>query len=64
MRDVLRKLGGMIAEIIRDDTGARHLGFALQIFEFDGPAFFWISNADRGDMIKALQEFIARERAQ
>lgn len=35
-------------------------GFALMIFSFDGPEFTWISNAQRADMVKTMQEFIAR----
>lgn len=36
-------------------------GFAFQLFQFHGEAFFYISNANREDMIKALREFINRE---
>jgi hypothetical protein len=36
-------------------------GFALQLFEFKGEAFFYFSNANREDMIKALREFINRQ---
>lgn len=35
-------------------------GFALMIFSFDGPEFSWISNAQRADMVKTMQEFINR----
>lgn len=35
-------------------------GFALMIFSFNGPEFTWISNAQRADMIKTMQEFINR----
>ena len=35
-------------------------GFALMIFSFDGPEFTWISNAQRADMVKTMQEFISR----
>jgi len=34
--------------------------FGLFIFSFEGPEFTWISNADRADMVKTMQEFIAR----
>jgi hypothetical protein len=30
------------------------------IFSFDGPEFTWISNANRADMVRAMQEFIDR----
>jgi len=39
-------------------------GFSLFVFSFNGPDFFWISNAERPDMIKALKEFIQREQPQ
>lgn len=35
-------------------------GFALMIFSFEGPELTWISNAERADMVKAMQEFINR----
>jgi hypothetical protein len=36
-------------------------GFGLFIFEFgDHGSMFWISNAQRPDMIKALREWIAK----
>ena len=35
-------------------------GFALMLFSFDGPEFTWISNAQRADMVKTMQEFIRR----
>ena len=38
-------------------------GFGLFIFQFRGEGFFWISDANRADMIRALREFIARESA-
>jgi len=41
-------------------SGSNKWGFALMIFSFDGPEFTWISNAQRADMVKAMQEFISR----
>ena len=35
-------------------------GFALMLFSFEGPEFTWISNANRADMVKTMQEFIRR----
>jgi hypothetical protein len=35
-------------------------GFALFVFSFSGAEMTYISNAQRPDMVKALQEFIAR----
>ncbi len=58
----MRKLeaaGREIGNII----GREKLGFALFLFSFEGPEFFWISNASRADMVKALQEFITRNPA-
>ncbi len=54
----LKKLGRMIGSSCPEG-----FGFALQIFSYDGAAFFYISNAERESMIKALQEFINREKA-
>lgn len=40
-------------------SGGEHKwGFALMLFSFDGPEFTWISNANRADMVKTMQEFI------
>jgi len=36
-------------------------GFAIMLFKFQGEEFMWISNADRQDMLKALQEFIQKQ---
>lgn len=37
-------------------------GFALLIFEYrPGGTMTWISNAERQDMVKALQEFIQKQ---
>lgn len=36
-------------------------GFTIMLFEYEAEAFFWLSSADRKDMIKALREFIQRE---
>jgi len=32
-------------------------GFCLMLFDFDGPELTWISNSNRDDMIKVLDEF-------
>ena len=40
--------------------GGDKWGFALMLFSFNGPEFSWISNAQRADMVKAMQEFITR----
>lgn len=47
-----------------DDVLPRPWKFALYIFECQdepGGRMFWISGAQRADVVKALQEWIARE---
>jgi hypothetical protein len=62
MEAVSREIGNRIGKIIEkySDTTGRKWGFALMIFSFDGEEFTWISNAERADMVKAMQEFINR----
>ena len=52
----LRALASLIADVNEEGWG-----FALFLFSHNGPEFFWISDSDRKDMIKALKEFIQRE---
>jgi pheromone shutdown protein TraB len=40
-------------------AGGDRWGFALMLFSFNGGEFTWISNANRADMVKTMQEFIA-----
>jgi hypothetical protein len=35
-------------------------GFCLFLFSFEGPEFTYVSNAQREDMIKLLEEILAR----
>lgn len=37
---------------------ARKNGFALLLFSFDGPELTWLSNAERDDMIRLLEEML------
>lgn len=37
---------------------ARKNGFALLLFSFDGPELTWLSNAEREDMIRLLEELL------
>lgn len=62
MEMAVREMGKSIGEVLveRYSKGGKRMGFALMIFDFDGPAFVWTSNAQRADMVKALQEFINR----
>jgi len=51
----MRKLGDVIKKTIPG------LGFAIIVFEFNKPGLAnYISNANREDMIKSLEETIAR----
>ena len=38
----------------------RKNGFALLLFSFDGPELTWLSNADREDMIRLLEEMLQK----
>lgn len=39
-------------------TTSNRYGFALLLFSFDGSELTWISNANREDMIEALEEIL------
>jgi hypothetical protein len=65
VEDALREVAGLVAPLV--PTG---FGFTVLIFSYgktglrgEGPAgsMFYISSADRADMVKAMKEFIARE---
>ncbi len=47
------------------DASNRKVGFALLMFAFGEPPqpATWISNADRGDMIRAVEEWLERAKA-
>jgi hypothetical protein len=57
-REIAKSLGRAFESF--HDGDDEKWGFALMIFSFDGPEFTWISNAQRADMVKAMQEFISR----
>lgn len=38
----------------------RKKGFALLLFSFDGPELTWLSNAEREDMIRLLEEILLK----
>lgn len=46
-------------------SGDRTVGFAVLMFAFGAPPqpATWISNADRGDMIRAVEEWLERAKA-
>ena len=53
----LRGIGKTIAGTLPDGWG-----FALLIFSFgEGGSTFYISNAQRGDMLNAMREFMERQ---
>ena len=63
--DKMREIEGLCREIGTLLKGAiegskREYGFALMVFRFDGPEFTYVSNAQRGDMVKAIREFLVR----
>lgn len=53
---LLQQIGGAIGRGIPEGYG-----FSLQIFKFDGPEFFYLSNAERGSLMSVLKEWIAKE---
>jgi hypothetical protein len=57
IKSLLREIGNKIRSQIPPGWG-----FTLFIFSYgEGGATFYLSTANRDDMIKALREFIARE---
>jgi hypothetical protein len=59
----MRSIGDRIHNAINESDSKGKMGFALFLFEFgDGGATFYISDAQRADMVSVLEEFIAREK--
>jgi hypothetical protein len=56
MKDTMRRLGIQV-----NKTLPQGWGFTIFLFEYSGSSMFWISSANRQDMIKALREFIKKE---
>lgn len=58
-----REIGKLIDDAINESiTGGqsnKKFGFALLLFSFDGSELTWISNAEREDMTKALEELLS-----
>lgn len=53
---LLRKLGNRIGAKL-----PKNWGFTLLLFEYgDGKSLFYISSAERDDIIKMMKEFISR----
>ena len=58
IEDHLKGIGRTIAEVLPEGWG-----FTLLIFSFgEGGSTFYLSNAQRKDMLEALQEFIDRQK--
>jgi hypothetical protein len=65
LRLIAERLAVGTAAINKERPGRPQIGFALFLFEFDpGDAMFWISNAQRPDMQRAMREFLRREGGQ
>lgn len=63
MADLGRSLGTVIRQ--RGEAMGRVIGFALLTFDMGkGGHLAYVSNADRGDMVRAMKEFIAKVEAQ
>jgi hypothetical protein len=60
LEKVTREIGGIIGDAVRQTAGPG-VGFCLMLFDF-GPrgALSYLSNAERDDMIKVLDEFKTR----
>jgi hypothetical protein len=60
----LRAMAMALEEILEEKTGEK-MGFCLLVFPFgeDGRVSNYVSNANRDDMLKALQEFIDKHSA-
>lgn len=57
----LKSLGHFIEDLLKDSG----YGFSLLIFSFgEGGNMFYMSNAERDGVIKAMKEFIAKEKKQ
>jgi len=60
-RSLGRTLDGAINPLNPATGGqGRKKGFALLLFSFDGPELTWLSNAERDDMIRLLEELLSR----
>lgn len=62
--DEIKAWGVAVAQGLKANL-PREWGMALLLFEYtpegaDGGRLFWISTAERADMVKAVQELIAR----
>lgn len=56
----VRVVGRVIDAGLNPDRSAKKYGFAILLFSFDGPEFTWLSNAERVDMVNALEEMLLK----
>jgi hypothetical protein len=64
LEQTARDIGGVIAEAIRKSRGHGKVGFALMLFDFGaGGNSTYVSNAERQDMILALEELLGHLKA-
>src|SRR5215831_13955203 len=59
LEESARLMGRTIGQVLEEIEPKKKRGFALMIFSFDGDEMTWISNVEREDMIKLLDEFKA-----
>ena len=60
LEEHVRVIGGLLRDAVRD-LGGDKLGFCLLLFDFGpGGSVAYMSNAQRADMIRALDEFSAK----
>lgn len=58
-----REIGAALGRALdRMPGGRKSFGFTLLLFSYDGPEITYISSAQRADMIKTMQEMIAKLR--
>lgn len=57
MESNARNLAGKIDQHM-SIASTEHYGFALVLFSFEGPELTYVSNAERADMINALEELV------
>lgn len=58
------EVAGLLPQLAReiDSRTPERLGFALLLFEFEGEGMFYVSSAQRETMVKAMQEFVRKQK--
>ncbi len=59
-RELAKRLDGALNQSMTGGPAQKQYGFALLLFSFRGNELTWISNAERREMIQALEELLAR----